>query len=163
MELKSNNFIDVDVSHGGEIDFFLVCCIGVIGPKLANMLQKNRWDSLFISKSSSWVVKLQTTFELKLGSLDYKIDGCFKHKNCKRLSTFGEPFTNFSCVVYFEIPQEPKFRKNVVWGDATNDKGGCRGQDRRLKYLSIIEPITHSCGICKKYKVPRLFVGFKRL
>jgi len=42
MELKSNNFIDVDVSHGGEIDFFLVCCIGVIGPKLANMLQKNR-------------------------------------------------------------------------------------------------------------------------
>jgi len=33
----------------------LVCCIGVIGPKLANMLQKNLWNSLFISKSSSWV------------------------------------------------------------------------------------------------------------
>ncbi len=90
----------------------LVCCIGVIGPKLANMLQKNLWDSLFISKSSSWVawvVKLQTKFELKLGSLDYKIDGCFRHKNCKRVSTFGEPFTNLTCVACFQIPQEPKY------------------------------------------------------
>ncbi len=66
---------------------------------------------------------------MKLGSLDYKIDGCFRHTNCKRLSTFGETFTNLTYVACFQIPQEPKFRKKVVKGDATIDNGSCREQD----------------------------------
>lgn len=113
MELKSNNFMDVDVSHGGKIDFIFGLLYWGYWSKTCKYVTKKTFEThcLFqnLLHGFAWVVKLQTKFELKLGSLDYKIDGCFRHKNCKRLSTFCEPFANLTCVACFQIPQEPKF------------------------------------------------------
>jgi hypothetical protein len=33
----------------------------------------------------------RTKIELKLEGLEYKIDGCFRHRHYKTLSSFGEP------------------------------------------------------------------------
>ncbi len=50
----------------------------------------------------------QTNIELKLEGLEYKIDGCFKHKHYKTLSSFSEPSLTSLVVLILE------FHRNLV-------------------------------------------------
>jgi hypothetical protein len=101
----------------------------------------------------AWVAKPQTKMELKLRCLEYKIDGCFQHRDCPWIFNFGEPFINLTCDVSSRIPQEPDFRKKVVLEDVAIIKRGARRTrfGRRLGYLSIHELSAHSHAICGKY------------
>jgi hypothetical protein len=91
--------------------------------------------------------------ELKLGCLEYKIDGFFRQRDCPWIFNFGKPFINLTCDACSRILQELDFRKKVVRKDAAIVKKGAGGTwfGRRLRYLSIHELSTHSCAIYKKY------------
>lgn len=56
----------------------------------------------------AWATKPQTKIELKLKSLEYKIDGCFRYKNCKRLLIYSEPFIISLVLLAF------KFHNNLI-------------------------------------------------
>jgi hypothetical protein len=103
--------------------------------------------------------------ELKLGCLEYKIDGCFRHRDCPWISNFGELFINLTCDACSQIPQEIDFRKKIVQKDVAIVKRGAKGVGfgRRLRYLSIHELSIHDRAICKKTKLPSLSFGIKRV
>jgi hypothetical protein len=92
--------------------------------------------------------------------VEYKIDGCFRHRDCPWIFNSGEPFTNFTYDACFRIPQEFCFRKGVVQEDVTIVKRGVRGTrfGRRLGYLSIHELFAHS----KKYQATKFALWYQK-
>ncbi len=51
--------------------------------------------------------------------------GAFRHRECVRFSSSGEPFQNLTCSVCARIPQEKDFRMRVVREDRSfiSEKG----------------------------------------
>jgi len=96
--------------------------------------------------------------------LEYKIDGCFRHRDCPWISNFGELFNNLTCDACSQIPQEIDFRKKVVQEDVAIVKRGAKGVrfGRRLKYLSIHELSAHDRAICKKYQASKFVLWYQK-
>jgi hypothetical protein len=107
---KSTN-IDVDFEGNGDSMFGLLCW-GYCSRSCKYSTNKNfeihnlLYDPLPVF---AWVAKPQTKVELKLGCLEYKIEGFLKHRNCPHIFNFDEPFINFICDACSQIPHEPNF------------------------------------------------------
>jgi hypothetical protein len=106
----------------------------------------------------NWVLEPHTNDKLHV------VSGCFRHKVCKRFSSSGEPFTDFTCNECCNIPQESDFRMRVVCEDVTLEKRGRRstGLGRRLGYLSNAELATHSRSLEKRLNHEKLKVWYHK-
>jgi hypothetical protein len=106
--LNSNKSTNIDVELEGNIDFILdLLCWGYWSRTCKYSTNKIFEVHSFLQDPLprfAWVVEPQTKAELKLRCLEYKIDGCFRHKDCPHISNFGGPFINLSCHVCSRIP-----------------------------------------------------------
>ncbi len=116
--LKFNNSTNINVSPRSKTNYILGLLCQGYWSKNCKYATNKTFETHHLLQDPllgfAWIPKFQSKVEQNLGSLKYKIDGYFRHKNCKRLLTFGEPFTNLTCATCFQIPQEPNFRKKVV-------------------------------------------------
>lgn len=64
---------------------------------------------------------------MKLGSLDYKINGFFRITKGYQLLVNLSPIS--LVLLAFKFHKNLGLEKKVVWRDATVDKGGCKEQD----------------------------------
>lgn len=64
---------------------------------------------------------------MKLGSLDYKINGFFRITKGYQLLVNLSPIS--LVLLAFKFHKNLGLEKKVVWSDATVDKGGCKEQD----------------------------------
>jgi hypothetical protein len=59
----------------------------------------------------SWIDEPETKGKVDMGARETKIiEGCFSHKDCKRVSMSGAPFDDLTCTRCARIPQEVDFR-----------------------------------------------------
>lgn len=84
--------------------------------------------------------------------------GAFRHRECKRFSSFADPFPGFTCSMCCSIVSETDFRLHVVCEEHCLEKCGSRGiaPSRRIGYLSIFELTSHSRVLAKKLKKEKL-------
>jgi hypothetical protein len=112
----------------------------------------------------NWVPEPHTKRTFMYNDKLHIISGCFRHKVCKRFSSSGEPFTDFSCSEYCNIPQKSDFRMRVVREDISLKKWGRRstGLGRRLCYLSNVELTAHSRSLEKRLNHEKLKVWYHK-
>jgi hypothetical protein len=111
------------------------------------------------SPGSKWTPEPYTEATVQNMGTPRMINGTFRHKECARVSTSDEPFTDLTCCLCARIPQEMAFRMRVLREDSALEKRGARntGTGRRLGYLSVVELASHSRIISKKYRAERAF------
>jgi hypothetical protein len=82
----------------------------------------------------NWVPEPHTKGTFMYNDKLHVISRCFRHKICKRFSSSGEPFIDFTCSECCNIPQEFDFRMRFVREDVSLEKQGRRstGLGRRL-------------------------------
>jgi hypothetical protein len=112
----------------------------------------------------NWVLEPHTKGTFMYNDKLHVISGCFRHKVCKRFSSSGEPFTDFTCNECCNIPQESDFRMRVVREDVSLEKRDRRstGLGRRLGYLSNAELAAHSRSLGKRLNHEKLKVWFHK-
>jgi hypothetical protein len=92
--LNSNKFTNIDVELEGDVNFiFGLLCWDYWSMTCKYSTNKffevhNLLHDLFFE--FAWVAEPKTKMDLKLECLEYKIDGCFKHRDCPWIFIFGE-------------------------------------------------------------------------
>ena len=104
-----------------------------------------------------WTAEPNTTTDFVYKGETVLVRGCFRHVNCKRLCSTGEPFTNFTCSNCKEIDQATNFRLRVLREGRALVKRGSRDTlcGRRVDYLSCLELAAQSRSLARKFRLER--------
>jgi len=85
--------------------------------------------------------------KIDLGARETKItEGCFRHKDCKRVSMDGAPFEDLTCTRCARISQQVDFRHRVMRKKLSLEKRDTRSSawGRRLGFLQKHELFQYS-------------------
>lgn len=102
---------------------------------------------LDLHPGGSWIAEPETKGRVDLGAGETKIiEGCFRHKGCRRVSMSGAPFDDLTCTRCARIPQEVDFRHRVMREELSLEKRGTRSSagGRRLGFLQSHELFQYS-------------------
>jgi hypothetical protein len=94
-----------------------------------------------IKPGKVWWMEPMTSGVIEFSGQSFVIEGTFRHKDCKRVSSNGFPFENFRCISCSSIPLEGDFRMRLVrMRNLPNERGSrTTGNGRRLEYLTNSE------------------------
>jgi hypothetical protein len=97
---------------------------------------------LDLHPGGSWIAEPETKGKVDMGARETKIiEGCFRHKDCKRVLMSGAPFDDLTCTRCAQIPQEVDFRHRIIREELSLEKRGTRSSagGRRLGFMQSHE------------------------